>query len=361
MKSIKVVLSLSFVFFFFIVDAQTFNKVFYLKGTEVLKEAYEVSSLSMADTLIIARLRPESEYYFSVYDPKTLKEIIKFGKKGYGPNEFPSSTSYMGQYEVVDGDLMIWLLGLNTSKMYRVNISKTIASKQTVIEKIIKVRPESSFLSVYYIDSTKLIGRSGNSTPAMFRLQIYNPKADKVVKTIPLFPPIERKKDDMEFVFYRYNLLFVSGLTLKPDKTKLATAMEMFNRVDILNIDGDVIASFVDKYNNISDANIDNYLSAKEQGLKYLNINSYYIKTCSSDSFIYTLYDNYQFKKSYFESHPVAIRIFDWESHPVCEIKIPDHLRTFTIDEKQGVIYGVDYLNEKFYMYDIKPVLNEIR
>ena len=61
------------------------------------------------------------------------------------------------------------------------------------------------------------------------------------------------------------------------------------------------------------------------------------------------------------KSIPVKIRIFNLNAEPVCEINVPDYLTTFTVDEKNGIMYGVAYFDEKIFKYDISSILDEIK
>jgi hypothetical protein len=148
---------------------------------------------------------------------------------------------------------------------------------------------------------------------------------------------------------------------MKPDKTKFVSTMNMFNRIDIFDNDGNLINSIIDNENNISKRQINEYLSAKEEKLKKVDVKNYYRCVYPSNSFIYALYYNQLDSEYGIKSIPTEIRIFNWQAEPVCEINVPDYLTTFTIDEKRGIMYGVAYFDEKILKYDISSILDEIK
>ena len=54
------------------------------------------------------------------------------------------------------------------------------------------------------------------------------------------------------------------------------------------------------------------------------------------------------------------IRIFSWNGNSLCKIVVGDYLYNFTIDEKNGFMYGVDHYSKQILKYNIKHVLNEL-
>jgi hypothetical protein len=147
---------------------------------------------------------------------------------------------------------------------------------------------------------------------------------------------------------------------MKSDKTKFASAMTMFNRVDIFDANGNLLNSYIDK-DNISKSQIRNYLSSTEENLINLDVKNYYMDAWSTNDFIYTLYHNQKQADYSKKSIPVKIRIFNWNAEPMCEINVPDYLTTFTVDEKNGIMYGGAYFDEKIFKYDISSILDEIK
>jgi len=339
----------------------TFRKNFEVNGVEILKENYEIMLVDAIDTFLLAKLRPNNNYYFELLNSKSLKHITYIGRVGEGKNDFATEIVYNGQYEKINDQLFIWVQELNRKRLYRINITKSIKNGKTFIDKEIKYSPEYMFSQMFYIDSTNIIGASSNLDIKINRLLIINPQTNERIKVVKPFTIIKNDNNDINFLMYRYNMLYVAILALKPDKTKISSAMNMFNRLDIFDINGNILNSYIDKNENLNSSLIRDYLAAKQQSINDINVKEYYIATTSTDSYIYTVYYN-QLKSEYAkQSIPVEVRVFDWQSEPVCSIKVPDYLQYITIDEKNGIMYGVAYFDEKILKYDISSILDEIK
>jgi hypothetical protein len=336
-----------------------FTKSYELSGEEIFNEEFDIMLVDAIDTFIFAKLR-SNDYNFRIYNSKTLNKIVNIAPIGESGNNFTNGLQYFGQYEKIHDQLYIWLCDKNRNKLYRINITKSIKDSKTCIDKEIKYLPECMFSQVYFLDSATIIGQPSNLAIKMNRFQIYNPQLEKIVKTVSLFPKVNNDNQDLNFIFYRYNRLYNCGFMMKPDKTKFGSAMNMFNRVDIFDKDGNIKNSYIDE-DDIPGYIIKTYLSAKQENIKKVNVKDYYMAAFATNSFFYTLYYN-QLQSDYPEkSVPVKIRIFNWNAEPVCILKVPDYLQYFSIDEKNGIMYGVAYFDEKILKYDISSILDEIK
>jgi hypothetical protein len=340
-------------------ENKEFGKEFFVKGQEIFTDDYNVEYINVIDTFLLAKLR-SGDYIFSLYNIKTGKKITEIAFRGNGPNEFPISLSFTGQYEKENGSIYFWARALSTNKLYKINITESIKQNRTIINDEYKYSPICFFDNVFFIDSANLIGRTSNLSPHINRLLIYNPTNDKIVKTVEPFPKVKNTySDNLNFIFYRYNSLYNSSLGLKPDRSKIVSAMNMFNRIDIFDISGNLLNSYIDK-NTLSDDLIKEYLSAKQNNVDKVNIKLYYQGIYASNSFIYVVYQN-RLYYDYNQSIPVYIRIFNWNADPICEIKVPDYLQYISIDEKNEMMYGSAVIDEKIFKYDISSILDEIK
>jgi hypothetical protein len=258
------------------------------------------------------------------------------------------------QYEPCGNDDCLWVHDLNKGELIRINLTESLRNQLTVVDKKVMTRAESRFHTAFYIDSSRVVGRSTNSTPQMNRLQIYNPQSDLILKTIPLFPEVDRTRKDLDFVVNKYNMLYVSNLGLKSDKTRIASAMCSFDRIDIFKTDGELENSVFDGI-EIPD-NIAEYLEASDSH----KLTMFYGGIFTSNDYIYALYYGQPFSEYGRTPVPTQIRIFSWNGSPLCKIDVADYLYNFTIDEKNGFMYGVDNFNKRILKYNIKHVLNEL-
>jgi hypothetical protein len=127
-----------------------------------------------------------------------------------------------------------------------------------------------------------------------------------------------------------------------------------FDRIDIFKIDGELEMSVFDGL-EIPDI-VNEYLEADDSRGLYM----YYGGIATSNDYIYALYYGQSFADFGQIPIPTQIRIFDWKGNPLSRIEVSDYLYSFSVDERNGVMYGVDNFNKKILRYNIKPVLNEL-
>jgi hypothetical protein len=118
--------------------------------------------------------------------------------------------------------------------------------------------------------------------------------------------------------------------------------MNHFDRIDIFNLDGTLKKSMGPE---ASPLKINAAKPLEEQ------TQLYYTVLRLTDQYIYALYYN-QPNIEYGEKlTSTQIHVFDWEGNGVYQIHVPDYLMSFSVDEKRGYIYGVDFYNQKNLRY----------
>jgi len=345
----------------------SFDSAYSVTGREILKEEYNALMLNAVDTFLLASHRNTDKYFFTLYGSKSQQKIMQLMPYGKGPGEFSSGYAY--QYaQNEDGIWYVWILDYRRSLLYKVNISKSVEEGKTVVEKIIKTGSRDSFFAdidfnmVFFVDSNKLVGTTSNLSKKMKRFVVYNPIEDTVVKAVDPFPKVNydftKKDEGYGRLMYIYNPLFLADFDMKPDKSLFASAMDKFNRLDIFDINGNVVNSYVDD-DNITENLINEYLASNLDNFRNVPIKYYYANMDVTDRFIFALYQN-RLDSAYKTSIPVKVRVFNWKAEPVCTIDIPDYLQYISIDEDNGILYGTSYYDEKFLKYDIKNIMDKI-
>jgi len=329
-----------------------FSKSYSIVGDTIQTKTANTSGLLVANNYLISS-QFIGDHFLKVYDATNFQELGVLAKRGSEENEFPTMTM-VDQYEPCGNDDCLWVHDLNRGELMKINLTESLRNQITVVDEKIITRTESRFHTVFYIDSLLIVGRSTNSTPQMNRLQVYDPNSDLILKTIPLFPEIERTRNDLDFVLNKYNTLYISYIGLKSDKTRIASAMCSFDRIDIFKTDGELVKSVFDGIE--IPYNIIEYLQENDSH----KLNIYYGAIFTSNDYIYALYYGQPFSEYGLTPIPTQIRIFNWNGDPLSKIDIEDYLYNFTIDEKKGLIYGVDNFNKRILRYNIKHVLNEL-
>jgi hypothetical protein len=259
-----------------------FGKSYLIKGDTIQMEAANISSLLFANNYLIAS-QFSGDDFLKVYDARNFQELGILAKRGSGENEFPTMIM-VDQFEQCGNHDCLWVHDLNRGELMRINLTESLKNQTTVINKKVMTRAESRFHTIFYIDSSRVVGRSTNSTPQMNRLQVYDPQSDLILKTIPLFPKIERTRNDLDFVTNKYNTIYVSNIGLKSDKTRIASAMCSFDRIDIFKTDGELEKSVFDGME------IPNNITEYLEGSDSYGLNIYYTGIFTTNDYIYALY-----------------------------------------------------------------------
>lgn len=159
----------------------------------------------------------------------------------------------------------------------------------------------------------------------------------QVIYQYPLYDKVD---------FIRYNQIN-SADRIKPDLSKIAMGMLMFNQINILDL----------KENNnftITAATGNTYLSKK-----YLDEHEpiiYYCDLECTDKYIYALYVNQKMSEWQRIAHPTEIHVFDWNGNAVYKLKTQETLLNIDIDETGQKIYGLA-TEEQVFIYDIPKEL----
>ncbi|MFZ6663819.1 BF3164 family lipoprotein [Peijinzhouia sedimentorum] len=306
-----------------------------LVGKTILEDDITVNRLHSIDTLLLAELRGDSHLY-AVYNPNDFTQLFKFAIEGSGPDEFIIPL-YFTDFTIENENYMCWFYELNKYKLHKVNLSESLKEGELVIEDIIPLSQKANFSKVFYLDSTKLIGTITNMDIKMGRMRLYNPLEEEIIKTVENFPEVEKKSDDVNYLYFRHNYLYVGKPVIHPERNKIASLLNRFDRMDVfdtqLNLQNSISYSSFNE-NGV----IDNYLTV--ENVNDSDIKSYYVDAFGTKDYIYALYQNQLFR-DYGTEKPVEIRVFDWELNPVGLFRIPDYLANFTVDESRGKIYGV--------------------
>jgi len=324
-----------------------FDSTIILKDPEiVLKKEYFAKRIVAVDSLLIVQTNQNSSL-FKVYNAESLKYLNSFGKKGDGPNEFsyPFTNS---QFTCDDDGIKLWTNDLWRYKTSLINVSKSIKNNVTVIDKVINHNPKHDFThDLNHYNNEVFYGNHGPDAIERFRITKYNHSTETVTHA-ELIP----KVDNMNLLnrSSQYALYF-DYLGIKPDKSRLVSAMNKFNRIDFYDLDLNLINSYSETdENEITDVKDILHKSGKD----LVNLRNYYYSLQCSNSYVYALHRNGQLASENGKKDiNVDIRVFDWEGAPKYLLKVPNDLTSFTVDEKNGWIYGVDSYNEKIYRYKI--------
>jgi hypothetical protein len=264
----------------------------------------------------------KQDYFFDIFD--TEHNLVgKLCRLGNGPNEF-LAPAYFGQYD----EEGIWILERERGLFVKIDISKSLAQGQTVIEKKIDLSqyPGLHPRNVFYITDELLFGTNDDSLCATFTL---NPKTSEIkfnphVLDFPISPTTHSISQSMA--------------TLKPDRKKVATSFFRLPQIDMYSSKGERLKTVFYK-EIVEPSMIDIYDGCY-----------YYLNIFSTDDYIYALYEE-----------PVGdertenyIHVFDWNGNPIASLKV-DTTTDFYVspDDKQLITLNFDAETDVVKKYDI--------
>ncbi len=316
------------------------------KGELIFKDEYSSRNIVLTDTLLILQTK-NKDSLFKVFGSKNLNFLGAFGIKGDGPNDF--SYPYTSKQFVVDKDgIKIWMNDLWKYKLSLVNINKSLDSGKTIAEKEFKLNPKYDFThDLIHYNDTLFYGNHGPDQIGRSRVSKYNIGSDVEVKA-NLLPVLENtdliNRSNMYALYFDY-------LAIKPDKTKLVSAMSSFNRIDFYDLNLNHLNAIIEtEGNEVKD--VKNILH--KDGNQLINMRNFYYSLYPTNKYVYALYRKGQpVSDNGKKDINVDVRVFDWDGNPKYLLKMPNDLISISVDEKNNWIYGVDAYNEALYRYKV--------
>jgi hypothetical protein len=310
----------------------SFEKEINLKGEHIGPKNFFLQPMKIGfnDSLLI------------IIDQKTDKLIHFFKKKdfSYISSALPAGRG-PGEYAFIEffnqiTDSTIWIYSPQTECLVLYNIDSLMQNIHPNIDILYKI-PKSELRicqQIFYISDTVVCGLSTNGKGRIF---FWNPVSEKTrfVKNFPLLP----KFDPDQPLSYLGNLYYgFSGL--KPDKTKIAVAMDKFKRIDVFRTDGSNDFSLIfPEYKKPKYVNPNNSKEFFEGNVLQ------YIMIYVSDNYIYALYfGELPSDKPFYAKY---IHVFDWEGNAVTKYELDIPIFSFVVDEKMHTIYGVRIFDDQ--------------
>ncbi|MGW8122405.1 hypothetical protein ACV07N_07060 [Roseivirga echinicomitans] len=320
-----------------------------LQGKEILTDEYGIISVNFFGGFLIAALN-DNPLSYAIYDTRdSLKKLGTIGRIGNGPDEWKGFYA-TGQHKKTGLGHSFWVVDPIGYKLRLVNIEQSLHKGVPVVEEEYSLHPKYGLNQyTFRMDSGVFIGNLGLGAIDRTRLKKLDiaTELSSHSELIPTVNGIERA-DPSDF----YEIYF-DYLGMKPDKTKFASAMFLFDRLDIFNADLTLVNSFVEKPEanySLKDFNFDNKTF-------------HYRSVKVTDNFIYAAYRKQKFTEfideadSKISTSPKSeIRIFNWEGQLLEVLEVPYNVMSFAIDEKNHLLYIIDYYNEKNIKINISNI-----
>lgn len=326
-------------------------KVYNLTAEEVLQDKKNIYKVSIVDSLLLIKnFAGYNEPAFSIFENHlgNFKHLLDFGTIGDGPNEFEEQVYYTQQY-YSSKDLMIWVFENNRNKYSLVNLSKTIETGATVIEKVINIKPGNSYFDIFFINDSTIIGNNDNLAIKMKHLLFYNPISQNFTKTVSFNQILENPNpNDIDFTQQQFNPIYMNTLRLNTEGSKLVSSMASQDIIKIFDVNGELVKTINNSKESISD--VSKYIRDANQ--KVFNLDC-----VLTDNFIYTLYSGSSFSDLYENNSPTSFKIYDWNYDLKYQLNTENSCHFLAVDEKNGFILGTSLTQEKVFRFNIKNIM----
>lgn len=334
---------------FTLIGEKDFKEIKNIEGGEVIleNEIAAIQLITTEDFLILRRNNGKS--VFSIYSLKDLKLLGRFGGLGKGPNEFVHPYITSNFYNNKIGGF--WVNDLSKYRLTFIDVNSSLKKDSLVLNKVLYIHPKYDFThDVTVINDSVIFGNHGPNQIVRSRVSKYNYKKDKIesFNLLPLIEDVNIVSRGMQYTLYFDNLCVNS------DKSKMVSSMSKFDRIDFYNIENSQVFKTIigDSYMD-NGFNINDFYDRKNNSL--VGMKNYNYSLFSTEKLIYVLYRNGEnIEDNGKVDNPVQIRTYDWNGNPISVYKLPNDLINFSVDEKRGFFYGIDYYNEAIYRYKYK-------
>lgn len=317
----------------------SFNKQIPLQGEELQLDSVYAGYMSAYDTLLTFATSAYPEHYVYVFGTNSGKLLGKLCTQGRGPGEYDSFT-HAEQYLKEPDGIKLWVSDRNSHIL--LNLTASLRQGKEVRDSVLKldgskVSPHG-FSFIFVLDNGQLLTRlqcekkeGGDISYRPERYVLYEGGIPNEVKTFWQFKkPVSNPNNIDPTVFY--NLL----ARMKPDKSKLATAMQHLGRIGIFDLKSETWQGF-----RIENTPAISYLKGEMK-----NFYLYYTDICTDDNYIYALYVNKPIPENARSGN--TVHVFDWEGKPQYAIQLSEPVQQITVDPCNGKMYGKNEMEQVF-------------
>ncbi len=262
----------------------------------------DILSVTTAADKFVCRSR--GEYFYYVFD-SNFKLESQVARKGHGNKEFLAPL-FSGQYLQEQGKDYIYLLERPQRSLYKVNLHDE-RDVTSIIKLPIGQKIEPRYL---FVVDDRFIGANDDKDCKVF---VYDDLRKKCVVKEQTYA--NGKSHDRE--------LYQSLATYNPISRKLAVSFFNLPQMDIRDADGDMLRTI--------------YVDGKPQFKERLSDTQYFSCICSTDKYIYALYDGYAELE---RQGKCAVLVFDWQGNPIVKYII-DSSSYIAVDVKNKRILSV--------------------
>ncbi|ASB47977.1 BF3164 family lipoprotein [Alkalitalea saponilacus] len=323
-----------------------FPKSITLKAEPIKIELPGINHIHCMNNLLIGINYSGSNDFLHLYDKEDFSHITSLIARGKAPDEF-LTLNYDYQWGKDSTGTYMWIKDINSNKLCKINLSKSIEKNRPVFDKCINnLQMDLWYMKFVVNDSLLVLTPHIQKHVNNLTLQHYNLLENRTIFERQLYKDNFSPKID--------NQVYGLRTMIKPDGTKLLAFNSNFSRFHILNLNL-TNNKTITTYEEIAEKEIKREL----QRIELYDLKRYYINFLVTNQKIYALYANKypQETRSLDTTTGVEVHLFNWAGDPLKKFIIKENLWQITIDEENKTLYGIT-ANEQLYRYDLSDIKN---
>lgn len=310
-----------------VIKVDKFEKELLLVGSKVQYMDsignFEITAVPLGLAVTMYKL----PYFMNIYSREGKRYEEDYFAIGEGPNEFLSFI-VLNQKQ----DSILYVQDYKRKKVYGIDLEKVIAGAQNVVRQQIDYNAFATPLQVFYCNDTLLMVKVVDTALGIVYYK-YNPETG-YKKKIKMYRSAVLMED------LNYMMSIADGL--KPDAKMIVSLTGTLNQIDVLNLE--------DSTANFSFTTSKDLITLEDIKANKREKRDYYLSLPKcSDTLIFALYQQREEKKEF--------HVIDWSGKALFRIGVNEDLRDFSIDWKQGVLYGIT-TNDEVYSYNLKGFIS---
>ncbi|WP_339904372.1 BF3164 family lipoprotein [uncultured Cyclobacterium sp.] len=260
-----------------------------------------------------------------ILDMKSEKHIRSTGKNGFGPGE--ATMAWTLERGAENGSFWTYDLEQKIASMYAINDTSKLAQKQLRLGEIFYYIMEMTWAS-----DTSIMASMVDGNDKYFEISLQG-------DTLATYGTWDSMIDRKDIPFNVISSIHQGSIKASPDKSKFIIAGRLRDYIDVLDKSSGKILSIRGPINEIPEFEVD-----YSQGYPMASIISsrrIYFGSYAGKSLIYALYVGKDYKQISNPDKLNKVFVFDYQGNIQNNYELDYQLSEFTVDEDNGIIYGL--------------------
>jgi hypothetical protein len=294
-----------------------------------IKEHYASPRIALFDTIMVI-IDSRSDLVVSVYSLPSFKRIANIGKRGKGPNELLAASGID-----IENTHKVWIYDFYKMEFLAFDPDSTHPVQSV---KLPREEKQAHLLYANFVSEHEYAAYRPDLNDGIFRLY----RDGKCIKALGKLTAERKNIPDVVL-----SQVYMAQSKYNSRLKKMAVAYTHTNKIDIIDMESDVIKTIYDEnyFEPSYNVNPQGAFSPTQNTLfAYRNI-------AIDDQYIYTLYKG---ESPYNETEAKEIHIFDWNGAPIRKYLLDYSAYALTVDSKNKKIYTISPdTNNGLVSYDI--------